>query len=74
MYEQKARDILAFNIKRYRKNNKISQEKLSEFLDTTPLKIFKLEHSDINVQIDYIGRIADVLNVSLEQLFFEEGI
>ena len=72
MYEQRARDILAKNIKKYRKNNKISQEKLSEFLDTTAQEIFKIEHSDINVTIDYIGRIADVLNVSLEQLFSEE--
>ena len=72
MYEQRARDILAKNIKKYRKNNKISQEKLSEFLDTTAQEIFKIEHSDINATIDYIGRIADVLNVSLEQLFSEE--
>lgn len=68
-YEHEARRILANNIVYFRIKNRWSQEDFAEHLETTTTYISNLENAKRNTRIDYIGKIADTLGVSLEQLF-----
>ena len=67
----KTRKILANNIVFYRLKNGWSQEDFADELGTTPTYVSNLENAKRNARIDYIGHIADVLGVSLEELFTE---
>lgn len=73
MYEKKAREILAINLKKYRNQLGLSQEKFAEKLDTEPYYISHIENARRNIQIDMIGKIADILEVKLKDLFLEEN-
>lgn len=71
-YEDCAREILADNIKYNRKLKKMSQEELAEALDTTPVYISNIETCKKNVGIDFIGKIADILEISIDKLFIDK--
>lgn len=70
-YEYEARRILANNIVFFRLKNNWSQEDFAEHLETTTTYISNMENARRNTRIDYIGKIADTLGVSLEQLFVQ---
>ena len=70
-YKNRARNIVAKNIRYFRLKNGWSQEMLAEKLGTTPSYLSTIETSKRNMRIDYIGYIADILNVSLFDLFLE---
>lgn len=71
-YEDCARKIFADNIKKYRKQNNLSQEEFAEALDTTATYISNIENCNKNIRIDFIGRIADCLEISIDKLFIEK--
>lgn len=66
-----ARDILANNIVYFRLKKGWTQEELAEHLGSKPNYISYLENGKLNSRIDFIGRLANTLGVSLEQLFIE---
>lgn len=70
-YSVKARTILANNIAFFRLKKGWTQEDFADRLGTTPTYVSNLENARRNARIDYIGHIADTLEVSLEQLFIE---
>lgn len=72
-YEYEARKILANNIVYFRLKNNWSQEDFAERLETTTTYISNMENARRNTRIDYIGKIADTLGVSLEQLFVKRA-
>lgn len=70
-YNKNARKILANNIIYFRLKKNWSQEDFADELGTTPTYVSNLENAKRNARIDYIGHIADIFNISLEQLFVE---
>lgn len=70
-YENHSRKILANNIIYYRLQNKWSQEDFADKLETTSVYVSNLENAKRNARIDYIGRVADTLGVSVKDLFEE---
>ncbi len=73
-YKNQARKILANNIIYFRLKKNWSQEDFAYELGTTTTYVSNLENAKRNARIDYIGHIADTLEVSLEQLFVERPI
>lgn len=69
-----ARKILANNIIFFRLEHQWSQEDFADKLGTTATYVSSLENAKRNTRIDYIGHIANVLGVSLDQLFIERPI
>ncbi|MDO5564988.1 MAG: helix-turn-helix transcriptional regulator [Eubacteriales bacterium] len=67
----KARKILANNLIYFRLDKGWSQEDFADKLGTTPTYVSTLENAKRNTRIDYIGHLADTLEVSLEQLFID---
>lgn len=70
-YENHSRKILANNIIYYRLQNKWSQEDFADKLETTSVYVSNLENAKRNTRINYIGRVADTLGVSVKDLFEE---
>ena len=63
------RQVLAENMKKYRKIQKISQEKLAEKIDTAPNYIAMIEVGKKFPSANMLGRIALALNVDTPELF-----
>lgn len=70
-YSEIARNILANNITYFRLQKDWSQEDFADKLGTTPTYVSNLENAKRNARIDYIGHIADTLEVSIEELFID---
>lgn len=70
-YENNSRKILANNILYFRIMKSWSQEDFADKLGTTPTYISNLENAKRNTRIDFIGRIADVFEISINELFIE---
>lgn len=73
-YEKNSRKILANNIVYFRIKNNWSQEDFADVLGTTPTYISNLENAKRNTRIDFIGRIADVFEITIDELFTERSI
>ena len=61
--------VLAENMKKYRKIQKISQEKLAEKINTAPNYIAMIEVGKKFPSASMLGRIALALNVDTPELF-----
>lgn len=72
--ENHARKILANNIVYFRIQKNWSQEDFAEELETTTTYVSNIENARRNIRIDYIGHIANTLDIPLEQLFVERKI
>lgn len=59
----------AKNIKKLRKQNRLSQEALSLELDLDGSYIGKIENAKLNITLDKIILIADYFNVMVKDLF-----
>ena len=70
-YKENTRKILANNIKYFRLKKNLSQEEFAELLGTTPVYLSTLENAKRNIRTDYIGHIADTLEVNVKELFVE---
>lgn len=73
-YKINARKILANNIVYFRKCRNWSQEEFADKLKASTTYVSNIENALRNVRIDYVGHIADTLDVSIEQLFVERNV
>lgn len=58
------------NLQQYRKQAKLSQEKLAELVDVSPKHMSMLETGRAFVSADLLERISQVLGVSYAALFY----
>ena len=62
------RKALANAIRRYRKQAKITQERLGELSNLNPKYIGEVERMEKTISVDALARIAKALHVSLPDL------
>jgi transcriptional regulator with XRE-family HTH domain len=65
------RDILARNLRRLRRAQKMTQEQLANAAGLRQALISELEAGKLDVRIDTLSRLALALNSSLAELFDE---
>ena len=56
---------IGLKIKEYRLKNNLTQEKLAEISDLTPIHISNIERGKAHVSLHTLEKIADVLNVNV---------
>ena len=56
------KDILAINLKYYRKKYKLSQEKFAEILGTTLSYLNQIENRKVDVKVSTIDKFANNIN------------
>lgn len=66
------KEILGSKIKEQRKKRKISQEKFAELIDMTPRQIVRIEQGESFPTAENIEKIASVLGLLPQDLFFCE--
>ncbi|MDR1836895.1 MAG: helix-turn-helix domain-containing protein [Treponema sp.] len=64
--------IFTENMKKYRKQAKLTQEKLAELCDTDYRYIGQIETGRRCPSLEYIGKIAAALNIAPYRLFYDE--
>ena len=62
--------VFGRNVHRYRKERKLSQERLSELLDITPKHLSAIENGSSFVSAELLERLSGVLSVSPSSLFY----
>lgn len=64
-------DIVRKNIRKYRKMANLTQQQLADAIDVSMHYISQIESANPNkyFTLVIIGRIADVLNIDIKQLF-----
>lgn len=68
-YENEIYQKLGSNIKKYRIQKQLSQEKLSELLDANPKFVGHVERVERYISLKKLIQLSKILDVSLEQLF-----
>ena len=63
------RKKLLNNVLYYRIENNLSQEALAEKMDSSVTYISEIKNQKRNVSIDYIEKLAKVLNIEIKELF-----
>ena len=64
--------VFSENMRKYRKEAKLSQEKLAEMCDTDHRYIGQIETGKRCPSLEYVERIATALNVSPYVLFYDQ--
>jgi len=64
--------IFTENMKKYRKQAKLTQEKLAELCNTDHRYIGQIETGRRCPSLEYIGKIAAALNIAPYRLFYDE--
>jgi len=67
------RQVFAKNIKRYRLNKNMSQEKLAELSELHRTYISDVEREMRSISLDNIAKIASALEVEVNKLFIDDG-
>ena len=65
--------VFAENMKKYRKQAKLTQEKLAELCDTDHRYIGQIETGHRCPSLEYVGKIAAALNIAPYRLFYYEA-
>ncbi len=65
------RTILGRNVKRYRKQKGLSQEKLAEIIDVSVKHLSTIESGSAFLSADLLQSLADTLDVPVYLLFYE---
>ena len=65
--------VFADNMKKYRKQAKLTQEKLAELCDTDHRYIGQIENGRRCPSLEYVERIALALNIAPYRLFYNEN-
>ena len=60
--------LLGQNIRKYRKNRKLTQSELAIALDCTYEYICRIEHGQKTISLKKLFELADVLNIKLKDL------
>lgn len=63
---------LGLKIRALRKAKEITQEKLSEIIDISPRQMVKIEMGQVYPSIEVLKKIAEALEVSIQNLFDNE--
>ena len=63
------KEIFGKNVRYYRFQNHMTQEKLAELTDLSPRYISNIENGSGNVALDTIELLAEALNVRYQDLF-----
>jgi transcriptional regulator with XRE-family HTH domain len=66
--------VFAENMKKYRKQAKITQEKLAELCDTDYRYIGQIETGHRCPSLEFVGKIASALKLAPYRLFYDENI
>ncbi len=69
--ELKLRKVLALNIRVARTRKQITQETLAELSDISVKHVTKIENAQVTTSIYFIYRIAQALNVTIDELVTE---
>jgi transcriptional regulator with XRE-family HTH domain len=64
--------IFSENMKKYRKQAKLTQEKLAELCETDHRYIGQIETGRRCPSLEYVGKIAAALNIAPYRLFYDE--
>jgi len=67
------KNLLGKNIRKYRKLNNLSQEKLAELVDLNPRQIVRLENGESFPSAESMEKIAKSLNVGVYDLFYNDN-
>lgn len=65
------RSILAWNLKRLRLERRVSQERLAADAGVSRAHMSEIEREQTSATVDLLKRLADVLEVKLEEFFRE---
>jgi len=65
--------VFAENMKKYRKQAKLTQERLAELCDTDHRYIGQIETGRRCPSLEYVGKIAAALNIAPYRLFYDEA-
>ena len=65
------KDLFAMNVKKYRKEQGLSQEELAYLCNLHRTYISLVERKKRSISLDNIGKIAKGLNVDVYQLFLD---
>ena len=65
-------DVFIVNMRKYRKQAGITQEKLAELCDTEPAYIGQIETKRRCPSLSYVQKIAAALSVAPYRLFYDE--
>ena len=65
--------LFGLNLKRYRKEKRLSQEELSEKVDISVKHLSKIERGLTFVSADLLEKLSDNLGVSVARLFCKEN-
>ena len=69
--ELKLREIIALNIRVERTRKDLTQETLAEMADISVKHVTKIENAQVTPSIYFIKRIADALDVTIDELVTE---
>lgn len=61
--------LLANNIKKYRKQKKLSQNQLAELLDISREHLAKIETTKRSISLGLLFKLSETLEISLQELF-----
>jgi len=64
--------VFAENMRKYRKQAQLTQEKLAELCDTEQRYIGQIETGRRCPSLEYVERIASALNIAPYRLFYDE--
>ncbi len=62
-------ELLAKNIKKFRKLKGLSQNQLAELLNISREHLAKIETTKRSISLKLLFELADVLNITLQELF-----
>lgn len=65
---ESAKNLLAANLKRLRKQSGMSQEELGLKIDVDQAYISRLEAGSLNPTLEKLAEVADVLNIEVSKL------
>ena len=69
--ENKLREIIALNIRVERRRKQLTQEELAEMADISVKHVTKIENAHVTPSIYFMKRIADALDVTIDELVTE---
>jgi len=64
--------MIGNNIRRFRKKNSYSQEKLAELLDISTNHLHRIENAKTHISLPLLLKVAEVFNVEITDFFREE--
>lgn len=64
--------VIGKNIKRFRKQNYYSQEKLAELLEISTNHLYRIEKAKSHISLQLLFKITDIFQIEVTELLMEE--